>query len=329
MSNILVTGASGFLGKKVLEHLLEQGHSPIALYKDYNRKTDKELFDRVTRKGAAIHGNILDRDLVRRIVSGYELDHIIHLAAIPVVKMCDADPWTAYNVNVMGTMILMEAVRDEMIRNKRIQKIIHMSTDKSYGDSSPPGGYTEDTPFRVTDTYCTSKACGDMIAMSYAQTYKLPVCVVRCGNLYGSADLNLSRLIPGNILRLLNGEQPVLYTDAAKMLRELIHFSDLLSAYDLILVKGIPGEAYNIGTGEMHAIKDVIDLIRKKINPDITIRMVQRSFFEITEQSLNASKLNALGWEAKVGLSDGLDEAIDWYRNWLDMMNKEAVGVNK
>ena len=316
MSNIFVTGANGFVGKRVLRKILDDGDTPIALIQDRNRKTDTELMAEVELKGAMVYGSILDKDLIRRTVGQYELDHVIHLAAMPIVKICDSDPWTAYQVNVMGSVVLYEALRDEMQRNNRLQKIIHMSTDKSYGNSSPPGGYLEDTPFQVTDTYCTSKACGDMIARSYAQTYDLPICVVRCGNLYGGGDLNLSRLIPGTILRLLNKEQPVLYTDAAEMKREFIHVLDTVDAYMAILEHGVPGEAYNIGIGQMHKILDVINRIKDKVNPEIEIRMVDRDFFEINEQSLDSKKLRALGWTHKYDLDMGLEEAVEWYKIW-------------
>lgn len=318
MANILVTGSNGFVGKAVVRKLLALNHTPIVLVKDYNRKTDSDLLTQVIQKGAEIRGSVLDKDLLRDLVTKYELDYVIHLAANPIVKLCDADPYSAYAVNVMGTLNLYEALRVHGQRNQRLRKVIHMSTDKSYGDSSPPGGYLETTPFQVTDTYCTSKACGDMIAQSYAKTYGLPICIVRCGNLYGGGDLNLSRLIPGTILRLLNNESPVLYTDAANMKREFIHVSDVVNAYMILLEKGIAGEAYNIGTGTMYRTEEVINLIRDKINKEIPIRLVDRSFFEIGEQSLNSAKLRQLGWVSQYTLSQGLDETITWYKQWRE-----------
>lgn len=323
MANVFVTGANGFVGRRLLRRLLDDGHVPIALVRDYNRKTDKELMEEVHLKGAEVRGDILDRDLIRDVVSKYELDYVIHLAAIPIVKTCDADPWTAYQVNTMGTVILLEALRDQEKKHKRLKKVIHMSTDKAYGDSSPEGGYLEDTPFEVTDTYCTSKACGDMIARSYAKTYDLPICTVRCGNLYGGGDLNLSRLVPGTILRLLNKTSPVLYTDAALMQRELIHVLDAIEAYMILLEKGVPGEAYNIGHGSMYKIGDVMEIIREKINLNIPIKMVARDLFEIDAQALNPGKLMALGWDWKYDLDSGLNEAIEWYTGWWEKTTKD------
>jgi CDP-glucose 4,6-dehydratase len=316
MANYLVTGGNGLVGKKVLRKLLELGHTPIVLINDYNRKTDEDLMRQVSQKGAIVRGSITNKELIRSIVGKYELDYVIHLAAMPIVKICDADPYTAYNVNIMGTLNLYEAIRSELTRNPRLKKIIHMSTDKSYAVSSPKGGYLETTPFGVSDTYCTSKACGDMIAQSYSKTYNLPICIVRCGNLYGSEDLNLSRLIPGTILRLLNNEQPVLYTDAGEMIRDFIHVDDVVETYMTLIEKGKIGEAYNVGSNKMHRIKNVIELIRDKVNPNIEIKMVDRAFFEIDEQSLNSEKLRELGWTHKIELSEGLDEAIAWYTEW-------------
>lgn len=316
MANCLVTGSNGFVGQNLVRRLLDLNHTPIVLVQDRNRKTNQSLIAEVERKGAVVYGDICDRELVRRVVSKYELDHIIHLAAVPIVKTCDADPWTAYQVNTMGSVVLYEAVREEMQRNKRLQSIIHMSTDKAYGDSSSPDGYTEDTPFAVTDTYCTSKACGDMIARSFAKTYKLPIMVVRCGNLYGPGDLNLSRLIPGTILRLLNGQSPVLFTDAAKMIREFIYVDDVVDAYLCLLKNGIPREAYNVGCGKPYQIGTTIQAIRDKVNPAVEIQMVPRDLFEINTQLLQSSKLRSLGWESKVELDEGLDRTIAWLTEW-------------
>ena len=324
MANFFVTGANGFVGQRLVKHLIEENHTPVALIKDLNRKTDPAVREALIRKGAEVRGDILDKDLIRTVLSKYEIDYVINLAAVPIVKMCDSDPWSAYNVNVVGPIILFEAIRDQMQRNNRIKKVIHMSTDKSYGDSSPPGGYLEDTPFEVTDTYSVSKACGDMIARSYARTYGLPVCVVRCGNLYGGGDLNLSRLVPGTILRLLNNQQPVLYTDAAEMKREFIHVQDIIGAYMTLIESGVPGEAYNVGTAGMYKILDVMNKMREKVNPDVEIDIVERDFFEIQEQCLNSDKLQKLGWKCSLDLDAGLEEAVGWYKKWW-----EATTVKK
>ena len=318
MANFFITGANGFVGQRLVKYLLDQNHTPIALVRDLNRKTDPQVRQRLIEKGAEVRGSILDKDLIRMVLSKYEIDYVINLAACPIVKQCDSDPWTAYNVNVMGPVILFEAIRDEMNRNKRIKKVIHMATDKVFSCSSPPGGYLEDTPFEVADTYCTSKACGDMIARSYAKTYGLPICVVRCGNLYGGGDLNLSRLIPGTTLRLLNGEQPVLYSDAKEMTREFIHVQDIISAYMVLLEKGVDGEAYNVGAGILYKIGDVINKLRDLINKNTNIKVIKRDLFEIKEQMLNADKLKFLGWNPSLSLDEGLDESVAWYKAWWE-----------
>jgi CDP-glucose 4,6-dehydratase len=153
-----------------------------------------------------------------------------------------------------------------------------------------------------------------MIARSYTKTYDLPICVVRCGNLYGGGDLNLSRLIPGTTLRLLNEEQPVLYSDAKEMTREFIHVQDIISAYMILIEKGIDGEAYNVGASILYKIGDVIDKIRDLINKEIDIKIIKRDLFEIKEQMLNADKLKSLGWNPSLSLDEGLDEAVTWYK---------------
>jgi hypothetical protein len=189
------------------------------------------------------------------------------------------------------------------------------NTDKSYGGSSPSGGYKEDTPFVVSDAYCTSKACGDMIVRSYARTFDIPACVIRAGNLYGPRDLNLSRLIPKSILKLLRGERPILYTGAAKFIREFIYVDDILDVYMMLLEKGEPGEAYNVGGTPPQKILDVINMMSTKITGSTAaVQMEKVDFPEIPEQHLNAEKLYSFGWRAKTDISTGLDKTIEWYK---------------
>jgi len=191
-----------------------------------------------------------------------------------------------------------------------------MTSDKAYGPAPVP--YVEDTPYAVFDTYTTSKICQDAIALSYARTYDLPITVVRAGNLYGPGDLNTSRLVPRSILRMLDGMSPVLYSDVAGYVREFLYIDKIIEVYKVLFEKGVAGEAYNVGGTKPQKIGDVIEMIRDKINPSVKIESIEKSFSEIKEQYLDASKIKALGWEARTSLSDGLDQTIQWAKAYKD-----------
>lgn len=306
--SIFITGINGFVGTATAKHFLDQGFHVVGLVRDLNYKSDNTTLDRCS----IVKGDILDKELMRSVLSKYEVDYVLHLAAQPIVRICDSDPYTAYMTNIVGTLNLLEGIRTLKTKPK---KVIVMTSDKAYGPAPLP--YTEDTELVVADSYCTSKACQDLVSRSYAMTYDLPVLVVRAGNIYGPGDLNFSRLIPSNTIRLLKGESPILYTGSAEYVREFIYIDDLITSYDILLKEGKASEAYNIGGTTPNRILDVVTLMRDKIKKDIPIKLLEKEFYEIPAQYLNGDKLKALGWKSKVDLSEGLDKTIAWYKGKL------------
>jgi CDP-glucose 4,6-dehydratase len=308
--NVFITGINGFVGTATAKRFLDAGAHVVGLVRDINSKTRKDVLD----KCSIVRGDIRDIDTLRYAVNKYEIDLIIHLAAQPIVRICDADPLTAYQTNVLGAVALLEAIRG---MKKKPKKAIFMTSDKAYGPHEKLP-YTENSALVVADTYCTSKACQDMVARSYAKTYDLPVVVVRAGNLYGPGDLNTSRLIPRSIIKLLSGSSPVLYGGVSEFVREFIYIDNIVDAYEVLLERGIPGEAYNVGGTEPQKIGSVIELVRDKINKSIPIEIETREFFEINAQYLDSSKLRALGWAPKIDIEEGIERSILWYREYLN-----------
>lgn len=306
-TNILITGCQGFVGTAIAKDLMAKGAHVIALVKDQNRKS----FLKPGGNLSVVYGDIRDREVIRYCLSKYEADYVIHLAAQPIVRICHNDPYTAYITNAIGTLNLVEEIRCLV---KKPRKVVCISSDKAYGPAPVP--YTEETPYAVFDSYCTSKLCADAIGLSYARTYDLPIVMVRAGNIYGPGDLNTSRLVPRSILRMLGGESPVLYSGVANYRREFIYIDNIVSAFSTLLEKGVAGEAYNVGGTEPRRIIDVISKLRDKINKDIEVEIVEKSFDEIETQYLDATKLMALGWSPDVTLDVGLDNTIAWCREY-------------
>lgn len=303
--NILLTGINGFVGTAAAKSFVEDGAHVIGIVRDTNRKTDEWVGENCS----IIRGDIRDFDVLRYAMSHYEVDYVLHLASQAIVKICHSDPLTAYQTNVMGMVNVLEASR---VQKMSPEKILVMVSDKYYG-SAAQLPYTEDLPPDVADTYCTSKTCQDMVARSYAQTYGVPAVTIRAGNVYGPGDLNMSRLIPKNIIKLYQGDSPVLYSHAAEMVREFLYIDDVISAFKILLDRGVVGEAYNIGGTLPMKIGDVMDMIRYIVNPDIPITVEEVEFGEINEQYLNADKLKSLGWEPIVDLQSGLEVCFEYY----------------
>ncbi len=313
MKNVLVTGANGFVGAAVCDRLLKMNKTVVGLIRDRNYKSRRDLLDNIS----VVHGDLRDYDTVRYAVSKYEIDTIFHLGAITILRMATADPRTCYQINVMGTVNVMEAARE----CGHVTKIVVASSDKAYGvhENLP---YKEDYALLASDTYSTSKSCTDLIAQSYAYTYGLDTSVVRSGNIFGAGDLNKSRIIPGSILRILDGIRPVIYKGVGSYKREFMHIEDVVDAYMLIQDRGRRGEAYNIGGAGFMNIFDTIKIIIEEMGVDIEPQILEKEFIEIKEQYLDPTKLQELGWQCNFPLREGIRQAISWYREYHQNPNQ-------
>tara|TARA_R110000796_G_scaffold222600_1_gene338795 strand:- start:124 stop:1062 length:939 start_codon:yes stop_codon:yes gene_type:complete len=309
MKNILITGINGFVGSSLAQMELNKGNNVIGIVRDINKKTQKDILN----KCSIINGDIIDAELVDRVVSDYEIDLIYHIAAMAIVKIAKNNPIGCYKNNIMGTINILDAVRKI---NPKI-KVIVASSDKAYGvhDTLP---YTEDMKLQPEDPYSTSKACADLIAQSYQKTYGIDINVIRCANIYGARDMNLSRLIPNTIIQILNGNKPKIYSGVIGFKREFIFIDDVCDAYSLLSEKGVSGEIYNIGDNEFYTVGSTIDTISTIMNYSGGNEVIEKDFLEIPFQYMSADKLKGLGWTKKYTFKQGLDKTIKWYKEYLD-----------
>src|SRR5262249_24475649 len=167
-------------------------------------------------------------------------------------------------------------------------------------------------------------ACTDIIARSYAHTYRTPVVVSRFANIYGPGDINLSRIIPGTIVSALRDEAPIIRSDGTPV-REFVYVDDVARGYLLLAEKidEVIGEAFNFGAGESAPVLDLVKRIIRltgkegRVEPRIMLdRKIER---EIDAQYLSADKAEArLGWRAEVGLDEGLIRTIEWYKTHIN-----------
>lgn len=313
MSNILVTGANGFVGSAIAERLSrDSSNNVVGFIRDFNHKTPHHLFSKI----AVTRGDLSDFDNLCFAISHYEIDTIFHLGACTILRKGVVDPRTCFATNVTGTINLLDAARTA--GHGTVRKIVVASSDKAYG-TQPILPYTEDMCMGFDDPYSTSKACTDLIARCYHQTYDMNINVVRAGNIYGPGDLNFSRIIPRTILRALKGQPPTLYSGVGKYRREFMYIDDVVDAYLLLAEKGEPGEAYNIGGAGFYSIEDTIHKILVAMDSDLEPEIVEKDFAEIKDQYLDAAKLEAIGWKCKFPLDLGLVPTVEWYtKYWKD-----------
>jgi len=205
--------------------------------------------------------------------------------------------------------------------SKLIKRVVVASSDKGYGahDQLP---YTGKTSLQGRFPYDVSKSCADLISFSYFYTYRIPVAVTRCGNLFGGGDLNFNRLIPGTIRSALQDEAPIIRSDG-KFIRDYFYVQDAVIAY-LQLAEKLPddhfaGQAFNFGNETPVAVLDLVHKILKLMDKTSLVpKIMNEASHEILAQYLDCSKARRmLHWQPKYSLEGGLRETIAWYREYL------------
>jgi len=314
MRNVLITGANGFIGSAIAG----------ALFKNYETKIVAMLFDKhateLPQADHLIYGDVRDSSLMRRVISDYEVTDVYHMAAQSIVSTCANDPVTAYDINVMGTVSILEACR--IAGKNTVESVVVSTSDKAYGHSVPP--YNEDTAMLPMFTYETSKTCQDLITRSYFHNYGVPAKVARCSNVYGPGDSNLSRLIPKSIHRIALGSAPVLYNGVHEFVREFVYIDDVVSAFECISKDGLGGEAYCVGGSGHYKILDVIEMILDIMGSDLKPEIVQKNsnFKEISKQWIDAAKLKGIGWVPAVAIMAGLRECVKYYASEKEIIDE-------
>ena len=318
--NVFVTGATGFVGSNLTKHLVEHDVRVICLQRDETQPNSLDLLD-LRNRVTVVRGELEDLDLLTRILNEYEVDAVFHLAAQAIVGAANRSPISTFETNIRGTYMLLESCRV----NPTVKRVVVASSDKAYG-SNPTLPYLEDFPLQGVFPYDVSKSCTDLISRSFAVTYDIPVIVTRSANIYGPADINLSRIIPGTIISVLKNEDPIIRSDGTPI-REFVYVDDVCSAYLMLAERAdeFRGEAFNIGTNESINILDLTNKIiyldgkSDSVKPNILLNEKIRR--EIDAQYLSAEKIEQrTGWSAGVSLEDGLRRSIEWYNQNLNRL---------
>lgn len=316
----LVTGAQGFLGSWLAERLLDEGARVVVPRRDVPALSRFRL-ERLDERCDLVDADVLDEAALARVVNEYEPELIFHLAAQTLVGTANRSPLATFETNVRGTWNLLEACRALEPRSPA-RAIVVASSDKAYG-SHEELPYREDFALQPVFPYDVSKACTDMVARSYAQTYGLPVAVTRLANVYGPGDFNVSRIVPDTARSLVRGERPVVRSDGTPQ-RDFLHIADAVEAYLAVAASlarpELRGRAWNAGAGEPVAVIEVVERLiaasGREVEPDV--RGSGTPSGEIDRQWLDSTAIrDELGWAPERGLDEGLAETYAWYARVL------------
>ncbi len=315
--NILVTGAGGFLGPWLCSRLIAAGKSVFAL--DIAYHPNSRIHD-ISGLAEKIEADVEDYQVTLDILQSHQISTVFHLAAQALVGEAVKRPYETLKTNILGTMNVLEAAKYLKDLGKPLDAIIVASSDKAYGDQERLP-YLESAPMQGKYPYDVSKSCADLISRSYFHTYKLPVCVTRCGNLFGGGDLNWSRLIPGTIFSCIKSENPVIRSDGT-LVRDYVYVEDVAEALYLLSEKMIEdkdlqGLAFNVSNDSP---KSVLEVVRRIIDvmarPELEPVIENTARAEIAAQYLSSALIREkLGWSPRHDFETGLKETVKWYES--------------
>lgn len=305
---LFVTGAAGFIGSNYVRHVLNTTDDSVTVYDALtyagNRANLADL--EADSRFSFVHGDICDRVLVSESMAGH--DAVVHFAAESHVDRSILDPDVFVRTNCTGTNVMCDVARQV-----GVEKFLHISTDEVYG-SIDEGSFVETDPLGPRSPYSAAKAGSDLIALSYRETFGLPVVVTRSSNQFGPYQFP-EKLIPFFVTSLLSGERVPLYGDGLNV-RDWLFVLDNCAAVDLVLRKGEVGEVYNIGADNERTNREITDMLLAMLNKsEADVDYVDDRLGHDRRYSVDSQKVRALGWTGPTrDFADTLDETVQFYR---------------
>ena len=304
---LFVTGAAGFIGSNYVRHVLGTSDDEVTVYDALTYAGNLSSLADVADdpRYRFVQGDICDREAVAAAMAGH--DAVVHFAAESHVDRSIVDPDTFVRTNCLGTNVMCDVARQI-----GVERFLHISTDEVYG-SIEEGSFVETDRLGPRSPYSSSKAGSDLIALSYEETYDLPVIVTRSSNNFGPYQFP-EKVIPLFVTNLLDGRKVPLYGDGLNI-RDWIYVEDNCTGVDTVLRKGVVGEIYNIGGGNETTNRELTEKVLALCGAgEDSIEYVTDRLGHDRRYSIDCSKANALGWNPSRSLDEALAATVDWYR---------------
>lgn len=307
---MLVTGAAGFIGSNFVHYVIANTDDTVTVLDKFTYAGNAASLaglpeDRVT----VVRGDICDAELVDQLVR--EHDIVVHYAAESHNDNSLHDPRPFLDTNIIGTYVILEAVR------KYEKRLHHISTDEVYGDLEldDPNRFTASTPYNPSSPYSSTKAGSDLLVRAWVRSFDLQATISNCSNNYGPRQ-HVEKFIPRQITNILVGDRPKLYGNGLNV-RDWIHADDHSSAVLRIIEAGRNGETYLIGADGEKNNKEVLELILTSMDQpaDAYDHVIDRPGHDL-RYAIDPTKMrDELGWQPSFpDFERGLVSTIDWYR---------------
>ncbi len=310
MRNLLVTGGAGFIGSNFVAYMLE--HHPdycIVVYDKLTYAGRLENLERVASHPnfAFVRGDICDMEAVRAAVIEHSIDTIVNFAAETHVDRSIMEPDAVVRTNVNGTWTLLEIAREH-----QLERFHQISTDEVYGAIPAPNRSREGDPLEPRSPYSASKAAAEHLVYAYHITYGLVTTMTRGSNNIGPYHYP-EKAVPLFTTNAIDGVPLPIYGDGRQM-RDYQYVLDHCEGIDIVLHKGQPGEAYNVGTEvetyNIDMAHKILDILGK---PHTLIQHVTDRAGHDRRYALDCSKLRALGWRSRHTFDEALEKTVRWY----------------
>ena len=305
---VLVTGAAGFIGSAYVRHVLHENPGDEVLGLDLltyagNPANLQELRD--DPRFQFVQGDIADADLVGQVTSG--VDAIVNFAAESHVDRSLLDPGAFARANVIGVMTLLEAARANGLR------MLQVSTDEVYGHVPAGQSAAEDYPLQPRSPYSAAKAGGELMCQAYATSYGTDVVITRGSNTIGPRQYP-EKLVPLFVTNALQDLPLPVYGDGLQI-RNWLHAEDHAAAIDLVLRKGVSGQAYNVAADNERENLEVVHAILDRLDkPRSLIRHVEDRPGHDRRYGIDTTRIREeLNWSPRRDWRQTLLDTIDWY----------------
>jgi dTDP-glucose 4,6-dehydratase len=325
--NIVVTGGAGFIGSNFVRYWVrEHPDDHVAVLDALTYAGDRRSLEPVSDRISFVEGDICDTPLVLDTLAAHSVDVVVNFAAESHNSLAVLDPGRFFRTNVLGTQSLLEASR-----RHGLSRFHHVSTCEVYGDLplDSDASFSEESPYRPRTPYNASKAGADHAVRSYFETFGLEATITNCCNNYGPYQFP-EKVIPLFSTHALDSKPLPLYASTQNR-REWLHVEDHCRAVEAVLLRGRPGETYNVGSGREASIEEIADRVLAALGRREGLKTVvpDRPGHD-RRYLLDSSKIaRDLGWAPTVGFEEGLAATARWYASnrawWEPLVDRAPV----
>lgn len=321
MNRFLVIGSNSFSGSHFVNYLIDKKKFVLGISRsnEINKVFLPYKWKKINKKLYEFHKLDLNKNVEKIIslIKKKKINIVVNFASQSMVSQSWITPLDWYNTNVISQVKL----HDELRKIKNLKKYIHVSTPEVYG--STKSQIKENYNFSPSTPYAVSRAACDLHLRTFFKNYNFPVIFTRASNVYGPGQ-QLYRLIPKAILCAMLRKKFQLH-GGGKSLRSFIHIRDVVEATYKICLKGVIGQTYHLANKEVYKIRDIVDLIAKKIeiSSNEFVETVSDRPGKDQAYLLNSDKIfKKMNWKSKIKLKDGIDETFLWIKKNINIIKK-------